>query len=69
VMPHTNGYEICSQVRKLSLFRNTPIVILTGKDGIIDRVRAKVAGSTDYITKPVTAEGVIDVINKHFVIA
>ena len=65
VMPHTNGYEICSQLRKLSLFRNTPIVILTGKDGLIDRVRAKVVGSTDYITKPVNAETVLNVLSKH----
>ncbi len=41
IMPNTNGYEICSQLRKLSYFKNTPIIILTGNDGIIDRERSR----------------------------
>ena len=65
IMPNANGYEICSQLRKLSFFRNTPIVILTGNDGIIDRVRAKMVGSTDFISKPVDADTVLEVIQKH----
>lgn len=65
VMPNANGYEICGQLRKLSFFRHTPIVILTGNDGIIDRVRAKMVGSSDFLSKPVDAEVVISVIHKH----
>ena len=65
VMPNTNGYEICTQLRKLSFFKNTPIVIVTGNDGIIDRVRARMVGSTDFISKPVNQEILIDVMNKY----
>jgi two-component system, chemotaxis family, response regulator PixG len=65
IMPNTNGYEICSQLRKLSFFRQTPIVILTGNDGIIDRVRAKMIGSTEFISKPVDPEIVIETIVKY----
>ncbi|HAC65350.1 MAG TPA: response regulator [Cyanothece sp. UBA12306] len=65
VMPNANGYEICSQLRKLSFFRQTPIIILTGNDGIVDRVRAKMVGSTDFISKPVNAEVVLNTIGKH----
>ncbi len=65
VMPNANGYEICSQLRKLTIFRNTPIVILTGNDGIIDRVRAKMVGSSDFISKPVNADTVLNTIRKH----
>ena len=67
VMPNTNGYEICSQLRKLSFFKNTPIVILTGNDGIVDRVRAKMVGSTDFLGKPAKAEQVLATINKYVV--
>jgi chemotaxis family two-component system response regulator PixG len=67
VMPNTNGYEICSQLRKLSYFKNTPIVILTGNDGIIDRVRAKIVGSTDFIGKPASPEKVLAIINKYVI--
>jgi chemotaxis family two-component system response regulator PixG len=65
VMPNTNGYEICIQLRKVSAFRETPIIILTGNDGIIDRVRAKVVGATDFLGKPVDAETVLAVANKY----
>jgi two-component system, chemotaxis family, response regulator PixG len=65
IMPNTNGYEICTQLRKLSFFKNTPIVIVTGNDGIIDRVRAKMAGSTDFISKPISSEILIDTVEKY----
>jgi chemotaxis family two-component system response regulator PixG len=65
VMPNTNGYEICSQLRKVSAFRITPIIILTGNDGIIDRVRAKIVGASDFLSKPVDAETVLSVTAKH----
>lgn len=65
VMPNANGYEICGQLRKLSFFRNTPIIILTGNDGIVDRVRAKMVGSTDFMSKPVNPDLVLSAIRKH----
>lgn len=65
MMPNTNGYEICTKLRKLPGFRDTPIVILTGNDGIVDRVRAKLVGASDFISKPVDADTVLSVIRKH----
>ncbi|MGB5960647.1 MAG: response regulator [Coleofasciculaceae cyanobacterium] len=65
VMPNTNGYEICTQLRKLSVFRDTPIVILTGNDGIVDQVRARLVGASDFLSKPIEPETVLNVVNKH----
>ncbi|MCY7367682.1 MAG: response regulator [Chamaesiphon sp.] len=65
VMPNANGYEICSRLRKISTFKDTPIVILTGNDGTIDRVRARVVGATDFLTKPVQSEFVLEITQKH----
>lgn len=65
VMPVASGYEVCAQIRKISKFKSTPIVILTGHDGMVDRVRAKIAGSTDFITKPVDAAQVGELISKY----
>ncbi len=65
VMPNTNGYEICAKLRKLPNFRNTPIVILTGNDGIVDRVRAKLVGASDFLSKPIDAGKVLNAIRKH----
>ncbi len=51
-MPELDGYEICAMLRKSTAFRAVPIVMLTGKDGFIDRVKARMVGATDYLTKP-----------------
>jgi chemotaxis family two-component system response regulator PixG len=65
VMPNTNGYEICTQLRKLACFRDTPIVILTGNDGLVDQVRAKLVGASDFLSKPIDAGIVLSVLRKH----
>jgi chemotaxis family two-component system response regulator PixG len=64
VMPVVNGYEICAQIRRVSVFRDTPIVILTSNDGIIDRVRAKIVRSSGFLAKPVESNRVLAVIQK-----
>lgn len=51
-MPNVNGYDLCSLLRKSHKFQEVPIVMLTGRDGMIDRVRAKLVGANDYLTKP-----------------
>lgn len=65
IMPNANGYEICSQLRKLSLFKETPIVILSGQDGLVDRVRAKLVGASDFLSKPAEPAAVLSIIRKH----
>lgn len=66
MMPNTNGYEICTRLRRLSCFQYTPIVILTGNDSVVDRVRAKMAGSTDFLSKvKVDTKQVLGAVDKH----
>jgi two-component system, chemotaxis family, response regulator PixG len=65
VMPNTNGYELCTFLRKTSAFQSIPIVILTGHDGVIDRMRAKMSGASDFMSKPPDAIKVLQIIEKH----
>jgi two-component system, chemotaxis family, response regulator PixG len=64
-MPMTNGYEICSQLRRLSTFKTTPIIILTGSDGIIDRSRARLVGATDYLNKNISPEQLLATLEQY----
>ncbi len=64
-MPIVNGYEICTQVRRVKKLKNIPIVFLTGNDGIIDRVRAKVSGADAFISKPIEIEKITKIIKKY----
>jgi twitching motility two-component system response regulator PilG len=64
-MPELEGYELCAMVRHASAFRQTPIVMLTGKDGFIDRVKARMAGATDYLTKPFGPGELLTLVEKY----
>jgi CheY-like chemotaxis protein len=59
------GYEVCSQIRRISVLRNTPIIILTSSDGIVDRVRAKLAGASGFLTKPIEPNKVLEVLQQY----
>ena len=65
VMPNTNGYEMCSFLRKTPQFKDIPIVMLTGHDGIVDRLKAKMVGSNDFLGKPPDPVKVIQAVQKH----
>lgn len=64
-MPELDGYEICSMLRRSTAFRQTPIVMLTGKDGFIDRVKARMVGATDYLTKPFGEYELLTLVEKY----
>ncbi|MEM9539885.1 MAG: response regulator [Cyanobacteria bacterium P01_E01_bin.42] len=65
MMPIANGYEICTQIRRITQFKNTPIIFLTANDGLIDRMRAKMVGATDFLSKPVDRDRILTVANKY----
>ena len=56
VMPKISGYDLCAQLRKHPQFAQTPIIFLTSNSGIVDRIRAKMVGSTDFLKKTVDAD-------------
>ena len=64
VMPVANGYEICSQVRRVSLFKEIPIVIVTSNNSLADRVHAKMVGASGFLSKPINREKVLRTVNK-----
>ncbi len=66
VMPDINTYEICSTLRKLPLFHNTPIIILTDNEGMIGKLRIKITGCSDFLSKPFDAKKVLQVLTKYF---
>jgi CheY-like chemotaxis protein len=65
LMPIANGYEVCAQIRRVSAFKDTPIVIVTSSDGIVDRVRAKLVGSSSFLAKPIDQEKVLAVLRQY----
>lgn len=64
VMPVINGYEACTQIRRISKLKDIPVIILTSNDGVIDRVRAKIVGATGFLSKPIEAKKIQAILQK-----
>ena len=64
VMPYSNGYEICAQIRRASSLKNIPVVIVTSNDGIVDRVRAKIVGASGFLSKPIQEKRVLRILQQ-----
>ena len=52
IMPSMDGFEVCHRIRE---FSQVPIIMVTAKDGEMDKIEGLDAGADDYITKPFTA--------------
>jgi two-component system, chemotaxis family, response regulator PixG len=64
-MPNVDGYQLCSLIRKSSILKDIPIVMVTGNKGLIDRARARIAGATDYLVKPFVQADLLRMIMRH----
>jgi len=65
MMPRLDGYQTCAIIKNNSEFRNTPVVMLTSKDGLFDKARGRVVGSDQYLTKPFTREELLGAVKQH----
>jgi len=64
-MPKINGYKLCGLLRSSAQCTTTPIIMVTGNTSFIDKARAKLAGATDYFTKPFTQKGLMQIVEKY----
>jgi twitching motility two-component system response regulator PilG len=65
MMPRLDGYQTCSLIKHNKVFRDTPVIMLSSKDGLFDRARGRIVGSEQYLTKPFTKDELLEAIEKH----
>ncbi len=65
MMPRLDGYQTCALIKKNSKFKDTPVVMLSSKDGLFDRARGRMVGSDEYLTKPFTKDSLLEAVGKH----
>ena len=63
MMPRLDGYETCSLIKHNKVFKETPVVMLSSKDGLFDRARGRIVGSEQYLTKPFTKDELLGAIS------
>ena len=65
MMPRLDGYQTCALIKQNPVYKSTPVIMLSSKDGIFDRARGKLAGSDQYLTKPFTKDGLVEAVHRH----
>ena len=63
MMPRLDGYETCSLIKHNKVFKETPVIMLSSKDGLFDRARGRIVGSEQYLTKPFTTDELLGAIS------
>jgi len=64
MLPGIDGYKVCKTIKSDKRSKNTPVVMLTGKGGRIDKLRGTMAGASVYLTKPVEPDELKKVVQK-----
>jgi twitching motility two-component system response regulator PilG len=65
MMPRLDGYQTCALIKKNTKFHQTPVVMLSSKDGLFDRARGRMVGSDQYLTKPFTKDSLLRAVATH----
>ena len=65
MMPRLDGYQTCALIKKNTKFHDTPVIMLSSKDGLFDRARGRMVGSDQYLTKPFTKESLLKAVATH----
>jgi twitching motility two-component system response regulator PilG len=65
MMPRLDGYQTCALIKHNPAFRDTPVIMLSSKDGLFDRARGRIVGSEQYLTKPFTKEELLSVVRQY----
>ena len=63
MMPRLDGYETCSLIKHNKVYKETPVIMLSSKDGLFDRARGRIVGSEQYLTKPFTKDELLGAIS------
>ena len=65
ILPKMDGYEVLARMRKKTEFKDTPVIVLTSRDTLFDKLKGKMSGSDEYLTKPFKSEELLAKINKY----
>ncbi|NNL08793.1 MAG: hybrid sensor histidine kinase/response regulator [Croceitalea sp.] len=65
IMPRIEGFELCEKIKSIPKYKNIPVIFLTGKVNVKDKVKGFEVGGVDYVTKPFNEQELIARIQTH----
>ncbi len=64
-MPDVDGLEFCKAIRALPKFRDLPIIMVTARDGLVNKMKGHIAGTSRYLTKPFKPDELREVVRQY----
>ncbi len=65
MLPAINGYQICQVIKRHPRCRDIPVIMLSGKDGAFAKVRGRMVGASEYLTKPFTPSELLAAVRRY----
>jgi len=65
MMPRLDGYQTCALIKNNKSYKNTPVIMLSSKDGLFDKAKGRIVGSDQYLTKPFSRDELLSAIRDH----
>jgi twitching motility two-component system response regulator PilG len=64
-LPKLDGYEVAKHLKAKPQFKSTIIIMLSRRDGVIDRLKGRLVGAREYLTKPFQTQVITDVVKSY----
>ena len=64
-LPYMDGYQVVRYLKARPTFAHTIIVMISRHDGVIDRLKARLAGADSYLIKPMPTQAILDIVQQH----
>ena len=65
ILPKMDGYAVLDVIRKNKTYKNLPVIALTSRDALFDKLKGKMRGTDEYLTKPVDPKEMLIQVEKH----
>ena len=65
MMPRLDGYQTCALIKNNSQYKNTPVIMLSSKNGLFDKAKGRIVGSDKYLTKPFGRDELLEAIREY----
>ncbi len=64
-LPRIDGFDLLHLLKSYPLFEQTTIVMLSSRDSVLDRLKCRLSGATDYLVKPFRTQDLLEVVTTH----
>ena len=68
-LPHIDGYSVAQYIRMKPQYNNTVIIILSGHGSALDKLKGRLSGAKEYLTKPFTTQHMMALVREHLQIS